>query len=69
LFGKNCPPSQYTLVTTAVTDAKAQAKLWGFGNPTILAKMEAAAVFSKQADLDASQLLDLFQHSAIACYI
>jgi hypothetical protein len=24
-------PSQYTLVTTAVTDAKAQAKLWGFG--------------------------------------
>ena len=56
-------PSQYTLVTTAVTDAKAQAKLWGFSDPTILAKMEATAVFSKQADLEASQLLDLFRQN------
>jgi hypothetical protein len=37
----------------------------GFGDPTILAKMEATAVFSKQADLDASQLLDLFISQAL----
>ena len=56
-------PNQHTLVMTVVTDAKAQAELWGLDNPTSLANMEIPTVLSKQADIDASQLLNLFKQN------
>ncbi|CAC9592489.1 hypothetical protein [uncultured Gammaproteobacteria bacterium] len=56
-------PNQHTLVMTVVTDAKAQAELWGLDDPTSLANMEAPTVLSKQADIDASQLLDLLKQN------
>ncbi|AYQ56501.1 hypothetical protein MS2017_0773 [Bathymodiolus thermophilus thioautotrophic gill symbiont] len=51
-------PEQYKLITTE--DVKRQTTLW---DEDSLAKMQLCALFSKKADFDAKDLIDLFQQN------